>query len=130
VADARVAVRETLTTLAERVPEREARELALRLPDGLMPEPDGPSARREPFDAEEFVARVARRSGVSPATAEQDARAVLTTVVDSLPDEEVDYIRAVLSQDYRPLLRDGPAPRPAPPAAERPAPDVRVGSER
>ena len=127
VDDARVAVRETLSTLAERVPEREARELALRLPDGLMPEPGGPSAQREPFDAEEFVARVARRTGVSPATAEQDARAVLTTVVDSLPDEEVDYIRAVLSQDYRPLLRDGPAPPPAPPAAEHPAPDVRVG---
>jgi RND superfamily putative drug exporter len=116
VPEARVAVRETLATLAERVPERESRELALRLPEGLMPEPDTASARREPFDAQEFVARVARRSGVSPAAAEQDVRAVLSTVADSLPAEEVDYLRAVLSEDYAPLWHDSPAsaaPQPA-----------------
>jgi RND superfamily putative drug exporter len=125
VHDARIAVRETLYTLAERVPEREARELARRLPDGLVPEPNGTSSRREPFDAEEFVARVARRSGVAPATAEQDARAVLAALADALPQEEVDYIRAVLSPDYRPLLGGEPEP-PARPEQDR-APDLTTG---
>ncbi|HWH92692.1 MAG TPA: MMPL family transporter [Baekduia sp.] len=125
VADARIAVRETLCTLAERVPVREARELALRLPQGLVPEPDGASSRGEPFDAEEFVARVARRSGVSPATAERDARAVLATVADALPQEEVDYIRAVLSDDYRSLW--SAEPEPPPPAGRPRTPDLAVG---
>jgi uncharacterized protein (DUF2267 family) len=103
-------VRGTLGTLAERIPASEARELALHLPDGLMPEPDGAGRRREAFDARAFVARVARRTGVPEADAEQDARAVLTTVAEALPPEEVEYLRAVLSADYAPLLGDAPLP--------------------
>jgi RND superfamily putative drug exporter len=119
--EARDVVRGTLCTLAERVPAREARELALHLPDGLMPELDRAGRRREPFGAREFVGRVARRTGMPEEVAEQDARAVLTTVVDALPPEEVEYLRAVLSEDYGPLLGDAPElgaaglePEPAP----------------
>jgi RND superfamily putative drug exporter len=101
--DARAVAAATLRTLAERVPGREVRELALHLPDGLMPDA-GATRGGEPFDAREFVARVAQRTGASTADAERDAHAVLTTVVAALPQEEVDYIRAVLSEDYRPLL--------------------------
>ena len=69
--------------------------------------------RGEAFPYDEFVRRVAVRGGVSVATARRDARAVLTTLTEALPDTELDYVRASLSADYRALL--GEAGRPAPP---------------
>lgn len=105
--DARTATTATLCTLSERIPEREAHELARHLPDGLAPQlADGDATHGEVFGLEEFVARVARRSDTPPAAAWDDARAVIATVMEALPEEEVDYVRAALSEDYRPLFGD------------------------
>lgn len=98
----------TLTTLAERVPSREAEEMAMHLPEELA---EGVLANRcacEPFDAQEFVRRVAERTGVPEVAARENARAVLATLVHAVPQEEVDYLRAALSEDYRPLFGDVP----------------------
>jgi RND superfamily putative drug exporter len=106
VEDAGVIALATLTTLAERIPAREVEEMAQHLPqelaEGIVIEKD----RCSPFSAEEFVDRVATRAGLPREDARVDATAVIGTLVEALPQEEVDYIRAALSEDYRPLFGD------------------------
>jgi RND superfamily putative drug exporter len=120
VDDARAATRATLSTLSERIPEREVQEMARHLPEELLPELDGDASRRgEVFGLEEFVERVAQRSGTSARAAWDDARAVISTVIEALPEEEVEYVRAALSEDYRPLFGDAIAPAsPGAPASD------------
>jgi RND superfamily putative drug exporter len=113
VEDAGVISLATLTTLAERVPRREAEEMAMHLPEELA---EGVLANRcecEPFPADEFIRRVAERTGIPADVTREDARAVIATLIDALPQEEMDYVRAALSEDYRPLLGDVPEPVPA-----------------
>ena len=106
VEDAGVVSLATLTTLAERIPQREVDEMAQHLPqelaDGIVIERDRCSA----FGAEEFVDRVATRAGLAREEARSDATAVIATLVLALPQEELDYVRAALSEDYRPLFGD------------------------
>jgi len=111
--EARRITEATLSTLGERLTESQAHELARHLPAGLAAEMEQREGRAEAFPYDEFVRRVAVRGGVSVATARRDARAVLTTLTEALPETELDYVRASLSADYRALL--GEAGRPAPP---------------
>jgi uncharacterized protein (DUF2267 family) len=71
------------------------------LPDGLA----GPLRRTagpcEPFACDEFVGRVADRTRGSHQGARREARAVIATLVEALPQTEVDDLRAALSGDYR-----------------------------
>jgi RND superfamily putative drug exporter len=98
----------TLATLAERIPAREAAEISAQLPPSLgrALRADGPA--REPFGAEEFVARVARRSRTSADVARGDAVRSWRRWSRRCPGTEVDYMRAILSADYRFLLGDAP----------------------
>ena len=106
VEEAGVVALATLTTLAERIPRKEVEEMTQHLPqelaDGMVIEKD----RCSPFSAEEFVDRVAERAGLPREDARVDATAVIATLVDALPQEETDYVRAALSEDYRPLFGD------------------------
>src|SRR5688572_14337195 len=74
-AKAERAARATLETLAERASSGTVRDLASDLPSDaarwLVPGGDA-----QPFDAVEFVRRVAAREGTDPATAKEHARAV------------------------------------------------------
>jgi RND superfamily putative drug exporter len=92
----------TLATLGERIPGREADHLAVQLPEALRPALD--AGESEPFSADEFRRRVAERANDPDA----DPRPVLAVLVDLLPATEMDYVRAALSEDYRPLLGDEP----------------------
>jgi putative drug exporter of the RND superfamily len=109
-AHARVATRATLMTLGERIPEREVRELAYHLPEEMAVQLESGNGSCEPFDRDEFVRRVAERSGTSPEQAADDARAVFATLAEIDPEEELDYLRAALSNDYHSLLGDEEAP--------------------
>jgi uncharacterized protein (DUF2267 family) len=93
----------TLTTLGERLGDTQADELAAHLPPSLAGALDDAQGCA-PFDADEFVARIARRRGVPQATAAGEACAVMGTLAELLPETEMDYVRATLSEDYRPLL--------------------------
>jgi RND superfamily putative drug exporter len=102
-----------LTTLGERLDERERDELALRLPghlsDRLLEAEPGP----EPFPASEFIARVREREHAeSEASAKRDARAVLTTLEQAVPGG-IDYVRVQLSEDYDELFGVRRPPRKA-----------------
>ena len=79
-----------------------AHHLPEELAEGLAVEKD----RCSVFGAAEFIDRVAERTGLPREAARSDAEGVLAALVDTLPPEELDYIRAALSADYRPLLGD------------------------
>ena len=108
--DARRATAATLATLAERIPEREARALADLLPEGLRGPLAGADGGTEAFSADEFVARVAERTGESRTSARADVEAVVATLAARLAPTELDYVRAALSEDYRPLFGDATGP--------------------
>jgi RND superfamily putative drug exporter len=101
----------TLHVLGERIGDDEAAELARHLPRSLVAPLTDP-ADAEPFDAAEFVHRVAQRTDASDVEARRTTIAVLRAIVDVVPPTEFDYVRATLSEDYLPLLESDPAPRP------------------
>ena len=98
----------TLSVLGERIGSDEAQEIARRLPtdlaDALRTTETG-----DAFDADEFVRRVASRTGMDGAEARQAVIEVFGVLGDRLPATELEYVRARLSPDYAPLLGD-PAP--------------------
>jgi putative drug exporter of the RND superfamily len=98
-AEAERATRAALCTLAERITRKETRALAAQLPDTLADQIRGAARRPERFNADEFVARMGEREGVSDTTARAHARAVLTTLEDNTADR-LAYVRAQLSDDY------------------------------
>jgi uncharacterized protein (DUF2267 family)/HSP20 family molecular chaperone IbpA len=101
------AVRATLVTLAERLSSGEARQLAAELPGellGWLYTQEGP----EPFDADEFLRRVARREGVDIETADWHARVVFTVLRRAASPAEIADVSAELPEDLRALLWNVP----------------------
>ena len=109
-----------LTTLGERLDQRERDELATRLPRHLGDRLRETKGGADGFPAEEFIARMREREGnASASSVERDARAVLTTLAEAVPGG-LDYVRVQLSEDYDPLFGDRPSRRVA--AVGQPAP--------
>jgi RND superfamily putative drug exporter len=104
-AQASRATHATLSTLAERITAPETRKLAAQLPRGLAGDVRRASRRADPFDAGEFVLRVADREGVAPEEAREHTRAVLRTLEDATADRMA-YVRAQLSPDFQGLFRE------------------------
>jgi uncharacterized protein (DUF2267 family) len=98
----------TLQTLAERIAEGEARDLALELPPELAPflGSKGPAER---FDVDEFLRRIAEREGVDLDSAERHAGAVFAALGQTLSAKELADLEAELPKDFAPLLPAGPA---------------------
>jgi len=99
--------RATLVTLSERIPAREADELAQRLPDELSELLRGVD-HAQPFSADEFVVRVAERAGAGARAAEEDAPVVVAVLASTLAPGEIEYLRAALPGDYAWLFGDAP----------------------
>ncbi|AOT61891.1 MULTISPECIES: DUF2267 domain-containing protein [Streptomyces] len=97
--------RAVLGVLGHRVAPGEAADLARLLPSGLgellAPDGDRPA---EGFGIEEFQRRVGMRTGPRPRTAEWDATAVLTTLAEMVPGEELDRIVGRLPDGYAALF--------------------------
>lgn len=105
--EARSMAHATLCTLGERIGSSQARELGAHLPDELA-EPLQDPGGCDPFGYDEFIDRVAERRGTDVRTAARGAGAVMATLREAVPGTELDYVRAALSEDYRPLLGDLP----------------------
>jgi uncharacterized protein (DUF2267 family) len=103
-----------LQTLAQRLSAGEARDLAEQLPPEVAPFL-GTASGAEPFDAEEFVRRIAAREDADQKEAERHARAVLLALSRSVSEEEFDDMIAELPRSFAPLLPRGEriAPMPA-----------------
>jgi uncharacterized protein (DUF2267 family) len=105
--DAENAARATLQTLAERISQGEARQLAEQLPPELAPWVPA-AGKGEPFDMDEFLRRIAEREGVELETARRHARAVLAAVARAVGHDQFDDVVAQLPKDYAALLPRGP----------------------
>jgi uncharacterized protein (DUF2267 family) len=99
------AVAATLTTLAERISEEEAEDLAAQLPGDVKARLMGAVGEGEVFSADEFIKRVAaREGGVPPDEARAHAEAVLVTLREAISGGEFEDILLQLPDDYLELF--------------------------
>lgn len=95
----------TLTTLAERISEEEAADLASQLPGEVKAQLTGAGGDGEVFAADEFLRRVAEREGGVPSDeARAHAEAVLTTLREAIGGGEFEDILLQLPDDYLELF--------------------------
>ena len=94
-----------LEVLAQRISPGEVRDLASQLPGplGQVLEDAAPQQARS-FGIEEFLRRVAERTGARPRTAEWDAGAVLSTLGDAVTGGELNQIISQLPSSYAALF--------------------------
>ena len=92
----------TMVTLAERMSHHELAQLRARLPDELRAAVAAGSPTCQPFDADEFVGRVAERVGAQPRAAWTQVRAVLGTLDRHLA--EMQALRQRLPRDFGALM--------------------------
>ena len=120
--EAERAARATLRTLGRRIAWGEARDIAEDLPHELrtwlLEDARGDA---EPFDAQEFIRRVAEEERVDPGTAAEHIRTVFTALARLVRGDEIEDLRAQLPRDFDRLLgeavqrhRDPSAPEPMP----------------
>jgi uncharacterized protein (DUF2267 family) len=91
--------RATLETLSERVTGGEAQDLASQLPKPLQ-DPLQPHNGAESFGLGEFERRVSERAGVPVSKADDDVRAVLTTVREAVSGGEFDDLMEQLPDEF------------------------------
>lgn len=99
---AETAIRATLETLAERIPEATARHLGDQLAQELGRFLRGGRMSRIPLD--EFYAHVAAREEADVSTAAFHARVVLTLVAEAVSPGIMSKVRRELPREYEPLL--------------------------
>ncbi len=107
--EAQEATRATLSTLAERIQDGQAENLAAQLPEPLeTPLVEGEET--ESFDVDEFVARVAERDASvgegaeSEADAAHHARVVFDVVSEAVTEGQFEDVRAGLPDGYGTLF--------------------------
>jgi uncharacterized protein (DUF2267 family) len=100
--------RAVLRTLAERIDVGEAEDLARPLPEQLRGYLTKERISAEGFPVSDFVQRVALRSGVDRATAEDGIRGVLSVLHDTVGDTEWTDLMAQLPLDFRQLVETAP----------------------
>jgi uncharacterized protein (DUF2267 family) len=103
------AARATLATLGERISRGEARDLAAQLPPEIAPWLHA-DERSQRFDVDEFLRRVATRSGVDEDAALRRARVVFAVLGQAIAPSEFDDLASELPKDYDVLLARGPDP--------------------
>lgn len=102
----------TLATLGGRIPQQDAERLAAQLPAELRPWLKHASPLAERFSLEEFVSRVERRVAVLNQDEAEDAvAAVLVTLGEAMPEEEMRKVLGHLPEDMRALFRPRTAGR-------------------
>ncbi|MBQ0902117.1 DUF2267 domain-containing protein [Micromonospora sp. U21] len=110
IGEATSAIRGTLQTLGERVPEGLADNLAAELPqeigEYLRQAAPAPSSGVR-FDRDAFVARVADRAGMDPPQAAYAARVVFEVVDEATQGRIMDRLQSALPADLRQMVRSG-----------------------
>ena len=92
----------TMVTLAERLSRQELAQLRGRLPDELQAVMAAGSPTCRPFDADEFVGRVAERVGAQPQAAWTQVRAVLGSLDREVA--EMEALRHRLPREFGALM--------------------------
>jgi uncharacterized protein (DUF2267 family) len=104
--DAVRAIQATLETLAERIREGEASDLAAQLPPELGTFLQGVD-ETERFTVEDFFLRVAAKETADLPDATHHARAVIAVLQEAVTTGEIEDIRAQLPDSYAPLFEAG-----------------------
>lgn len=92
--------RATLETLALRLTDGEARDLARELPEPLREALLRGQGEVRLFEPEESVHRVRGRTGLSGAEADRGVRAVLRTLREAISREEFDHAMSQLGSGF------------------------------
>ena len=92
----------TTVTLTERLSRHELAQLRGRLPDELQAVMAAGSPTCQPFDADEFVGRVAERVGAQPQAVWTQVRAVLGTLDREVA--ELEALRQRLPREFGALM--------------------------
>lgn len=105
--DALTATRATLETLAERIPQGEATDLASQLPKeiGMFLQQDVDKTER--FDSDTFIERVAKRANIDVPAATFQVRAVFDVMADATSEGQLEDVRQALPEDYQRLFKAG-----------------------
>lgn len=109
-ATAEQATRATLQTLAERLTPTRARSVAVQLPPELFASLYT-TTDPEPLDVDEFLRRVADRTGVDLPTAERHVRAVFAALRRALPPDQRELLSAELPEDLQTIFDAVPVMR-------------------
>jgi uncharacterized protein (DUF2267 family) len=96
--DAEAAIRATLTTLADRIPQGTARHLADQLPGEIANHLRHGIVERLPLD--EFCDRISEREGVDRSTATFHARIVLTLLAEAVSPGVMSKVRRELPHSF------------------------------
>ena len=104
--DAVRATQAVLETLAERIRQGEADDLAAQLPPEIGTYLRG-GETTERFDVEEFFLRVAAKETADLPDAVHHARAVMDVLKEAVTTGELDDIKAQLPDNYKPLFEAG-----------------------
>lgn len=117
----------TLRTLAERLTAGEALDLAAQLPKPMQAALRPPTESAQRFGAEEFVRRVADRSGLGQAQAKDGVRVVFATLREAVSSGEFDDVASQLPRDFDDLVDLVPASAVGSTRVNRPGPPGRPG---
>ncbi|WP_328691677.1 DUF2267 domain-containing protein [Streptomyces caniferus] len=99
--------RATLETLALRLSDGEARDLALELPEPLRESLQRGRGSMVIFGPDESVRRVREHTGLTKSEATRGVRAVLGTLHEVISQKEFDHAMSQLGKEYAPLVEAG-----------------------
>jgi len=102
--EAQALVRATLRTLAERISGGEAEDLRAQLPRELKGDLASPEENAQGFDVDEFVRRVAERTGLDETAARARVAAVLSALRDAVSPGEFDDVLSQLGREFAELI--------------------------
>lgn len=98
--------RATLETLAERISENEANDLAAQLPHPLGDVVRARAGHSRRFGLDEFIAKVGEREGVGREDAERHLRAVAAILGQAVSRGELRDVCSQLPRDLKSLFED------------------------
>ncbi|MCW2911216.1 MAG: hypothetical protein JWL68_6005 [Actinomycetia bacterium] len=102
---ARALIRASLLTLGERLTRGEAHDLASQLPEPAKEWVVSPTPEAERFGLDEFVRRVAQRSGATPEEAEAGVRAVFSVLRLAVTTGEFRDAMSQLPKEFSELVK-------------------------
>ena len=116
--EASAALRATLASLGERLPDEDVDVIAGALPDGLVPILRN-RKRKGAFDVAEFFDRVRRREGVSLGFAREHAQVVCRALGETWREDVLGVLDRALPESFAELFRPPPSSASAPPPDHR-----------
>ncbi|MEU1458201.1 DUF2267 domain-containing protein [Streptomyces avermitilis] len=96
--------RATLETLARRLSDGEARDLALELPERLRDSFERGRGEMEIFDADELIRKVSERTGLTRSETDRGVRAAFVALQGAISQKEFEHAMSQLGKGYAQLV--------------------------